>query len=236
MDVLGRELDPAEARSLEERLALADDPDRSGKLCIAEIALDRKRRPQVYRELLAHYLESGDPRRHVQIAGRLLPEHVTPALRLPFAYLLVAPLPSPPVQLEERAAQALGRIGDPSSLEILVLAFRSTCRPGIQIQEVASRQGWILAGLSARAEPERLEPLLDCLSMSAEQRRQAGQGAPYDMQALFERDLRLLEEAGAPEAAAWRAVLAQAPREGWSRDRQAIADRLAAALAPARDR
>jgi hypothetical protein len=235
LEELGGSLAGGDARPLAERLELAaDDPDRASKLCLAEIALDRRARPELHRAFLAHYLESGDPRRHVQLAGALLEEHLTPEHRWAFARLLVAPVPSAAVGYEERAASGLGSLGDPQSLELLGLAFRSTCRPGTRIDAVASRQTWILAALALRAEPERLELVLDCLERAAEQFQNETPRAHYDVVALFESDWALLAQAGASQAAAWRELVARPAPEVWTPARRALRDRLAAALVPPR--
>jgi hypothetical protein len=121
--------DAAEQMTSEEReRALANEAASIGDK-LAAIAVDRRRRPEVYDEILRAYVapdRSPIQPRVLRTPG-LRPEHASETYRLAWEFSLL--MPASPAK--HRSAEALGAIGNPASAITLVHAAKVGAREGI---------------------------------------------------------------------------------------------------------
>jgi hypothetical protein len=119
----------AEQMTSEEReLALANEAASiEGKL--AAIAVDRRRHPEIYDEIMRSYVDPdwGPIQPRVMQTPVLRPEHVSEAYRLAWEFSLLMPAS----QAKHRAAEALGAIGNPASAITLLHACKVGARAGV---------------------------------------------------------------------------------------------------------
>ena len=163
---LSERLDPA----LRDEISPQEGRDIQSKLLV--VAIDRKQRPALYREIEREYLEKVDnPRARFPHSPQLRAEHKTEMYRLPWEYMLLRPTMSADAAFHDgNARNALAAIGNGAS--ILSLAY--SCRMASKGQQrlnpkIEDRERLVLGGLGAFVNQQGLKAILQCLEWTEAQ-------------------------------------------------------------------
>jgi hypothetical protein len=148
--------------------------------------------------------------------------------RLAWEFYLLSPQPSDATpRYDNRAAQALGKIGNTASIITLLHCYRLTCRPGVFLDSsLRSHQRMLLGALAYFRNETGMRAILECVSLSGRQQAQAGPN-PEKWDVEDEIVHLLASPFAVDEPARWRQVVASFPRRGLSPEQARVLDRIA---------
>ena len=186
-DELGDQLAP----SLRDAIGPSEGHEIQSKLVV--IAIDRKQRPAIYRELEHEYLEQVDnPQARFPHSRQLQAEHKTEMYRLPWEYILLRPAMSTDAAFHDgNARNALAAIGNNASLLTLVYSYRIAAQGVPRLNpNVEDRERLVLGGLRAFVNQQGLRAILQCLEWTETQwqDQQMWEPVSYAAQLLNSRD------------------------------------------------
>ena len=165
-DELGERLDPA----LRDEIGPLEGHDIQSKLVV--LAIDRKQRPALYREIEREYLENVDnPRARFPQSRQLQAEHKTEMYRLPWEYILLRPTMGTDAAFHDgNARNALAAIGNGASILSLAYSCRMASKGEQRLNpKIEDRERLVLGGLGAFVNQQGLKAILQCLEWTEAQ-------------------------------------------------------------------
>jgi hypothetical protein len=194
------------------------------------VLADAGKRPDLMDELIERYGRwqgEGVVQPQVTRPPELLAAHLTETYRTAWEALLLAP-PSDEIEFMQRRfaiTQALSKIGNPASIPVLELAFRSTIQEGVRAGEgsgALERQFRILESLNQFTSKEALQAMLRCVGRAeAKAEGRLPKYSGYDLREWVGRFLTDKDNYKTKEK--WREVLRDFPKANFPvKDRELL--------------
>ncbi len=184
---------------------------------LALIALDRKKRPELYDEIFERYVKFRVTQRRANHSPSLLGKYKSEEYRLAWEYLLLTPGPANRLSLyEQRALKALRWIGNEASMITVLHFFENTCQGDIRSSPLRTFQAAALSMLGQFQNERALRAILKCSHLAMEQQRRTGlqvSRVPDKVRQVLRNDK-------------WRPIIAAFPRDRLTPEQKTLLDEI----------